>query len=205
MSGNKKFIVFFLLFFFAVGISAQVKNAPHEVRIDKFLDEKNFAEFQFLVSTRENIKAVFGKDCEAARCDFDDDWKMKFNYVNPVLEIRWFQPDQPRNRVFTTFSKPEYREKLLNIEFYPRRENFLRDDFVFPDNVKCFENGGREFNCWGARVFVKYNYKKGAGGAITQKQLVFIRIGVTQTEYETIRSETQFKDVEETELKNKRP
>lgn len=198
MRGKRIFIVLTLLFSFALCVSAQ-KETLNEVQIDNFLKTENFAEFQFLVSTRENIKALPGEDCATGSCLYDEDWKMRFIYAGKVAEERWYQPNQPRNRIFITYYKPEFRGKLIGIHFAPRKRNVLRDDFIFPAEYKCIENGGREFTCMGDRVFVKYNYKKREDGTICQKEIVFIWVGITKAERDAVKGETEVKDVEENE------
>jgi hypothetical protein len=198
---NKIIIFITLLFSFVFCISAQVKDSSNEVPIDKFLKKENFDRFQFLVSTRENIKALLGEDCEDGRCNYNEDWKMRFAYAGKVAEIRWFQPNEPRNRIFTTYTKPEFVGKLVGIFFNPRKKNVLRDDFIFPSEFKCLENGGREFNCWGDGVFVKYNYKKRDDGTIYEKEIVYIRVGVTIAESDAMKGETEVKDVKEEQTK----
>jgi len=197
MNRNKNFIGFILLLFFAICISGQVKENVKELQIDSLLRKENFDRFQFLVSTRANIKEILGEDCATGKCFYDDDWSMRFNYADKVAEIRWYQPNQPRNRVFTTYTKPEFIGKLTGIYFKPRRINILRDDFVFPADIKCLENGGREFNCWGNGIFVKYNYKKREDGTIYQKEIVYIWVGITKAEGDNIKGETEVKDVPE--------
>jgi hypothetical protein len=197
MSRNKIFIGFILLLFFAICVSGQVKENVKEVQIDSLLRKENFDRFQFLVSTQENIKGILGDNCYNSRCFYDDDWSMRFIYAGKVAETRWYQLNQPRNRVFTTYTKPEFIGKLIGIHFDPRRKNVLRDDFVFPADFKCLENGGREFNCWGNGIFVKYNYKKREDGTIYQKEIVYIWVGITKAESDAIKGETEIKDIPE--------
>ena len=204
MNANRLFIGIILLFSLIVFASAQVKedsNEMKEVQIDRFLKKENFDRFQFLISTKENIRAMLGEGCETGRCDYDDDWKMRFVYAGAVKQVRSYQPNEPRNRVFTTYYKPEVRGKLVGIDFKPRNRNILRDDFTFPAEFKCLENGGREFNCWGNGVFVKYNYKKREDGTITQKEIVYIWVGITKAENDSITGETVVKDIPEKESK----
>jgi hypothetical protein len=151
---------FLLLFSFAVCVSAQDKGALNEVQIDRFLNRANFDQYQFLVSAKDNVKALLSDDCETGSCRYDDEWMMRFVYLNEVIE---------RTVGITpasiTYSKPEFRGKLIGIDFSPSKRNVLRDDYVFPADFDCRENAGMEFNCRGKGksdgVFVKYNYKKG--------------------------------------------
>lgn len=204
MKATRIFIVLVFLFSSVVYISAQVKEVrteAKEVQIDRFLKKENFDRFQFLVSTKENIKALLGEDCASGGCDYDDDWKMRFVYAGEVKEYRYYQANEPRNRVFITYYKPEVKGKLVGISFKPRKRNVLRDDYTFPAEFKCLENGGREFNCWGEGIFVKYNYKKREDGTITQKEIVDIWVGITKAESDAITGETVVKDLPEKKSK----
>jgi hypothetical protein len=196
MSANKIFIVLAVLFSFIACISAQEKDRRNEVQIGGFLKRENFDKFQFLVSTKENITAMLSKDCADGDCDYDRDWKMRFMYVGEVLgQTININPSR------TTYSKPEYRGKLSGIHFSPRKQNFLPDNYVFPADIKCYENAGREFNCWGEGIFIKYNYKKLEDGMITQNKIVYIWVGVTKTESDAITGETVVKDISENKSK----
>jgi len=140
---------------------------------------------------------LLGEDCAEGKCDYDADWKMRFAYAGKIASYKWYQPNQPRNRVFITYYKPEIVGKLIGIYFNPRKRNVLRDEYLFPADFKCLENDGREFNCWGNGVFVKYNYKKREDGTIYQKELVYIWVGLTKAESDSIQGETEVKDIEE--------
>jgi hypothetical protein len=198
MRGKRILLCLVLLFSFVAGISAQVKTAQNEVNIDRLLRKENFTTLQFLVSTKEDVKFSFGEQCASGgQCVYDEDWFIRFKYVGEVLSFSWAQPNQPQNRYFITYSKPEFRGKLLGIEFTPRKLNVLSGNYIFPSGFDCAENIGIEFNCISDVAFVKYFYKKSEDGTIHQKKISFILHRPTKQQYETITGETVVKDMKE--------
>ena len=69
-----------------------------------------------LVSTRDNVIAAFGEKCVNG-CDYDDDWRIDFAYVNEGWSIT-----DTINGVKTVFKpRPEFVGKLASFTFRPRR------------------------------------------------------------------------------------
>jgi hypothetical protein len=111
----KIFIIFTFLPAFALQVSAQENAVQNKAEIFQLFKKENLKELKFLVSTKEDVKALFGEKCES-ECDFGKNWWIRFTYVNKDwLGIRYYQKDQPRNKVWITKPKPEFVGKLLTI------------------------------------------------------------------------------------------
>lgn len=205
MNGNRIFIVLTLLFASVVCLSAQVrkktnamkKEPSNTVRIDKFLRKENFDKFQFLVSTREDIKKLLGKDCADGNCIYDDDWTMRFVYLSNLSETQTIRPNVPGNQISLPEPRPEFEGKLSGIFFSPRKRSFLPDDFVFPAEFKCIEGSSLDFSCPGDGVVVKYNYKKIDGSRGFKREIVSIFVGITKAERGTVIVEPGTKDTKD--------
>lgn len=101
---------------FGVGAAAQEITFPNEVDGLQFTKQEKFKNLELLVSTRDDVIAAFGEKCVYG-CDYDDDWKMDFAYVNEGWSIG------PTAGGVKPVAKPrpEFVGKLASITFRPKR------------------------------------------------------------------------------------
>ena len=71
---------------FIVNSAAQEIEFPNEVEGLQFTKQEKFKNLELLVSTRDDVIAAFGEKCVNG-CDYDEDWKMDFAYVNEGWSI----------------------------------------------------------------------------------------------------------------------
>lgn len=101
---------------FCVSAAAQETAFPNEVDGLQFTKQEKFKDLELLVSTRDNVMAAFGEKCVNG-CDYDDDWKIDFAYVNEG----WSITDTANGVRTVSKPRPEFVGKLASITFRPRR------------------------------------------------------------------------------------
>lgn len=80
MKLTKIFIVFTFLLAFAICVSAQKNQYPNELKGYEFFGKGKLIKIKLGVSTKKDVKKIFGKDCEKY-CDYDKNFKIKFEYL----------------------------------------------------------------------------------------------------------------------------
>jgi hypothetical protein len=101
---------------FCVAAGAQETAFPNEVEGLQFTKQEKFKNLELLVSTRDNVIAAFGEKCVNG-CDYDDDWKIDFAYVNEG----WSITDMVNGSKTVFKPRPEFVGKLASITFRPKR------------------------------------------------------------------------------------
>lgn len=187
---------FALLFVLVVAIPAQRRDVPNEVTIDALLKKENFTTLQLLVSTKDDVEAVFGKSCGLS-CEYNDDWLIGFSYVPDVLFSRRANREEPSNKVFITYSKPEFRGKLRYIAFTPRKFNVLAGDYILSPDFDCKANSGVQFDCTNGDTYVSFYDEKRKDASSTQNRMRLILHGLAYVNLYTAKElfgETEMKD-----------
>jgi len=76
----KIYIVFTLLLAFTVCVSAQSTQFPNELKGYEFFGKGKLKKIKLGVSTKKDVKKIFGKDCEKY-CNYDENFQIKFEYL----------------------------------------------------------------------------------------------------------------------------
>lgn len=116
---------------FGISAAAQEIAFPNEVDGLQFTKQEKLKNLELLVSTRDNVIAAFGEKCVNG-CDYDDDWKIGFAYVNEGWSIG------PTVDGVKPVSKPrpEFVGKLASITFRPKRAVMMPGPSG-PSELKC--------------------------------------------------------------------
>jgi hypothetical protein len=132
MNRAKIFIAFTFLLTFAVYVSAQTNQYPNEIEGYEFFKSEKLSALKLLASDKDNVKAIFGEKCEHG-CDYDDDWKISFSYVNSG----WSRKFTVNGEEQIYKPKPEFVGKLAGITFNPKRQILLHDSITIPRELNC--------------------------------------------------------------------
>ncbi len=128
MNRAKIFIAFTFLLAFAVCVSAQSVQFSNELKGYEFFGNGKIKGLQLMVSSKEDVKNIFGEDCEK-QCDYDEDWLMRLRY----FEEGRIEPDSD-----STDEKPvyfldsKYFGKLRSVEIRPKKQMSF-SDIYFPE------------------------------------------------------------------------
>jgi hypothetical protein len=130
------FVLFAFLFLTLPTIKAQTSELslyPNEAQGYEFYNQGRLKGLCYLVSTKDDVKQIFGNDC-ARGCDYNEDWKMEIRYVGE----HWQRYSTVRGEQ-TKFFKPlpEYIGKLYSITMYPKRVISFTN-VAFPKEFYCY-------------------------------------------------------------------
>lgn len=178
-------LLFLCIFLFcAICVSAQERQIVDEMKISSLMAKQNFLGLKFLSSTREDVIAAYGEKC-SNQCVIDDDWFIRFVYVGEVLKVR-----RDSDKITTTRSKLAYVGKLIGVEFTPRKQLFLADDFVLPGNFQCTPR--YLGNCWGhENVTLHFSYQTREDGSLFARKINYIFHGVPKADRDKITGEVE--------------
>jgi hypothetical protein len=188
MRGNKILVCSALLLAFVAGISAQEKTAQYEVSIEKLLKLEDVTTLRFLISTKDDLKALFGNECRAdALCVYDDDWDIRFIFAGDILNFYLSNPtEKGLGRIDSTFIKPEFKGTLVAIELSNRGYVFP-ENYSLPPDFDCSELSRITF-CNNGETFIRYWSENGS-----LKKRISITHRVSFAQYKQITGETELK------------
>ncbi len=127
MNRAKIFIAFTILLALAFQVSAQSIQFPNEIKGYEFFGNGKLKDLQMTVSSKTDVKKIFGENCEKD-CDYDADWLIGFEYYEDywVKAVRTDQDEKP------TYFDSKFLGKLKSIEIRPKKQlSFI--DISFPD------------------------------------------------------------------------
>lgn len=168
---------------FLVNAHAQESAYPNEIEGFQFSKQDKVKDLALLVSTREDVMALFGKDCLNG-CEFNEDWNIGFAYVSSGWSI-----STTENGVKTVYKpRPEFVGKLADIVFRPRRPVLLPESLVFPKGLRCTKGSTtsgdlhfRSIRCADDRVLSYLIHDEtNDEGKFQKNQLVYISYTMTQ-------------------------
>ena len=122
MKSAKIFIVFTFLLAFAVCVSAQSVQFPNELKGYEFFGKGKLKNIKLGVSTKKDVKKIFGKDCEKY-CDYDENFKIKFEYLAALDDC--MTTEDIRDRLMCPQSK--FVGTLSSITLEPKQYQTLKD------------------------------------------------------------------------------
>lgn len=117
---------------FVVSAAAQVKVANNEIEGFQFSTQEKVKDLTLLVSSKDDVMAIFGKDCLNG-CRFNDDWDIDFAYVG----AGWSTTKMEKGVNVVYKPKPEFIDKLADINFRPRKAIVLPESTFFPPGLTC--------------------------------------------------------------------
>ena len=157
-----------------MNISAQDNPFPNEIEGLQFTKQATFRSLKFLVSTKDDIASIFGRQCVES-CRYDDNWDAEFYYVTKdekgIVD---------RNGVRLIYKvRPEFIGKLMGVEFVPRKLHILPESLVFPKGLYCkipteFPNPEKIKVCWDGNVIDYRFYSEDDPGGRYKKNEVFV-------------------------------
>jgi hypothetical protein len=124
MKSAKIFIAFTFLLAFALSLSAQNYSYPNELKGFELFKDGKWKSLVPFVSTKEDVKKVFGSDCKKG-CNYDKDWKVTVEYVSQY----WQSP------TFAPCISEELLGKVERIYFFPKKSVSMKD-VIFPDTFQ---------------------------------------------------------------------
>ena len=111
---------------------AQVNVSDNEIEGFRFSTQDRVKDLTLLVSSKDDVMALFGKDCVNG-CNFNDDWDISFAYVNSG-----WSTTKMENGVKVVYKpKPEFLDKLTDINFSPKKAIVLPEPTYYPPGLKC--------------------------------------------------------------------
>jgi hypothetical protein len=120
MKVTKFFIVFTFLLILVLAQVSQAQNNPYpnELTGYDFFGKGKLKGLKPGVSTKENVKKIFGGKCEN-KCDYDTDWTINFSYY----ENNWTKEDTNQKGERTVYYlDSKYLGKLRKIEMRPKKQ-----------------------------------------------------------------------------------
>lgn len=104
-------------FVFVRAAQAQSNIYSNELKGYEFFAKRKLANLKLGVSTKEDVKKIFGKNCEKT-CDLDADWTVNFSFY----ENNWTKEDvNEKGEKLVHYLQPKYLEKLRKIEISPKK------------------------------------------------------------------------------------
>jgi len=139
MKVAKIFISFTFLLSLVFVETSQAQNNPYpnELKGYEFSGKGKLIGLRPGVSTKADVKKIFGENCEN-QCDYDTDWTVKFSYY----ENNWIKKDtneKGEKSVYLLDSK--YLGNLRKIEILPKKQI----SFVNVSFPKTFQKLSRSF------------------------------------------------------------
>lgn len=122
MKSAKIFIVFTFLLTFAVCVSAQSVQFPNELKGYEFFGKGKLKKINLGVSTKKDVKKIFGKDCEKS-CDYDENFRIKFEYLAALDDC--MTTEDIRDRVMCPQNR--FVGKISSITIEPKNDQTLKD------------------------------------------------------------------------------
>lgn len=156
MRENKILVCLALLLAFVAGISAQEKTTQEELSIENLLKLEDVTTLRFLVSTKEEVNALYGEKCDYNRCHYKDGWSIHFEFAASILDFYLSNPtvqDCP-GRMDRTWVKPEFKGTLVEVELFQRWYGFP-ENYSLPPDFDCTKFKGDTY-CNNGETFIRY-------------------------------------------------
>jgi hypothetical protein len=135
MDSAKIFIVFTFLLAFALSAPAQINPYPNELKGYEFFGKGKLKKIKLGVSTKKDIKKIFGKDCEKS-CDYDESFEIKFEYLTALDDC--MTTVDIRNRMMCP--QNSFVGKISSITIEPKKDQILKD--LPTSTFNKFSSGG---------------------------------------------------------------
>jgi len=133
MKITKAFIgfAFLLSVIFVQNFQAQSNQYPNELKGYEFFGKGKLAGLKPGATTKEDVKKIFGKNCEKT-CDYDSDWTVSFSFY----ENNWTKDDtNQKGERLVYYLDSRYLGKLHKIELNPKKQISFGNVF-FPNTFQ---------------------------------------------------------------------
>ncbi|MGH9948438.1 MAG: hypothetical protein ACRD6X_14765, partial [Pyrinomonadaceae bacterium] len=120
-----KFARMTIIFILALVVSASAQESPfpNELPGFEFFGKGKLKDLRLGVSTRDDVKKIFGRECEN-RCNYDADWSIGFEYYDDI----WIKENRnEKGEKLTYLLDPKYLGKVHSILIYPKKQISLTD------------------------------------------------------------------------------
>ena len=120
MKVTKILIIFTFLLSLVFVETSQAQNNPYpnELKNYEFSGKGKFRGLKPGVSTKEDVKKIFGETCEN-KCDYDADWTVNFDYY----ENNWIKNDtDEKGQKLVYLLDSKYLGNLRKIEILPKKQ-----------------------------------------------------------------------------------
>ena len=113
-------------------------HTPNEMPGFRFFGDGRLNALKLGVSTREEVRKIFGKPHESSNenydfFDYDRDWEIKFYYISAS--------DRNTNYLPSHIPASEYVGKLRTVALFPKKA-FSMTETIFPAAFKKYSGGG---------------------------------------------------------------
>lgn len=115
---NYGVLIFLLAIVFVENFPAQNNQYSNEIKGYEFFGKGKLTGLKIGVSTKEDLKRIFGKNCEEV-CDYDADWTVKFIFYGN----NWTKDEtNEKGERLIYYLEPGYIGKLRKIEITPKKQ-----------------------------------------------------------------------------------
>jgi hypothetical protein len=153
--------VFLLSVIFVQNFQAQNNQYPNELNGYQFFGKGKLAGLKPGVSTKEDVKKIFGKNCEKI-CDYDTNWTVNFSFY----ENNWTKEDTDEKGVKSVYYlEPKYLGKLRKIEITPKKQQSFAS-VSFPNTFQKLSRSQITRNRSGKGRMITYEIYQDAYGLI---------------------------------------
>ena len=136
--------LFVCLGLFAGNSAAQADAANSEIDGLQFFTQEKVRDLTLLVSSQEDVMAIFGKDCLHG-CPFNDDWDISLSYVGSG----WSNTRIENGKQVVYKPSPAIVDRLADITFKPRNGVMFPRKTIGKPSLQCSEGvtsqAGAEF------------------------------------------------------------
>ena len=146
---------------FVQNSQAQDNQYSNELSGYQFFGKGRLAGLKPGVSTKEDVKKIFGKNCEKI-CDYDADWTVNFSFY----ENNWTKEDTNENGVKNVYYlEPKYLGKLRKIEITPKKQKSFAN-VSFPNTFQKLMRSQITKNRSGKGRMITYESFQDANGLV---------------------------------------
>jgi hypothetical protein len=129
----KRYVFLFLLSgaAFFVQVQAQDVKFPNEIKGFELYGRGKLSDIQIGISSSEDVKRIWGKECEGGGCDYDENWKIEFYYFYENWPLYKITGDIQQKFIPSL----ELVDKVMAITLRPRTEISFKN-VVFPSKFE---------------------------------------------------------------------
>lgn len=127
MMSRKIVLTFLLAMFLALACIAQEVGAFNEIPGFEFYGKGKLKGISLKNSSRADVIAAFGNDCDYKVCEYDENWKLTVLYLEDYVR----QTRYDRKYEYALKPSQEFIEKAWILMFEPKK-NISLNDFSFP-------------------------------------------------------------------------
>ena len=189
------FTTFAFLLTFAVCVSAQSVQFPNELKGYEFFGKGKLKDLQLTVSSRGDVKNIFGANCEK-QCDYDAEWTVRFEYYEDTWikenrnemgeKIRYRLDSKYLGKLRSTELRPKKEVSFANISFSNQFQRLLltsTSTFRSDHNISTGDEAFQDSNGLTYEIItepLKYGIKNKKTKSYNKGDLVLIRYSISE-------------------------